>query len=212
VDKIAFTSVPGDRVIQPVDHLYGYQGQSLTLPEWADFLEMSAQSFRYRVNRYGFTEAVAMPSPNWKVPGKMRIDPRDRHRFKKFNWSFKDGGIYRHRITKKGKDRTMTVIYLHREIMNITGDQSIMVHFENGNKYDCRRANLKLVPMGEQVRDAMSPKGCAFRKSKQRWESYIAHQGKRYFLASSKDKETVIAAYWKAVDRIKQGLHPKESR
>ncbi|HEY9598447.1 MAG TPA: hypothetical protein V6D33_12335 [Cyanophyceae cyanobacterium] len=208
--NIVFDSnVKGDRVIHPVDHLYGYQGQNLTLAEWAEFLEMPTQAFQYRVRRYGFTEAVAMPSPNWKVPSQLRIDPRDRHKIKRYKWSSKDGGVYRHQVTGKGKERTMTTIYLHREILGVTGNQLVMVHFKNGNKYDCRRSNLEQVKMNEHVRAAMHPLGCCFRASKQRWEASITHKGQRYFLKSSKDKAVAIAAYQEAVDRINKGLPPK---
>lgn len=210
MSKVVFDqSVSGDRVIYPVEHLYGYQGQSLTLSEWADFLEMSTPTFRYRVKSYGFSEAVAMPSPDWKVPRGMRIDPRDRHKFKRYKWSFKDGGIYRHQVTGQGKTRTMTVVYLHREVLGVSGDQSQMVKFKNGNKYDCRRHNLELVPMSKHVRTAMKAAGCSYRASKNRWESYITHQGKTYYLKGSKDKDVAIAAYQEAVERINQGLHPK---
>lgn len=204
MDEIVFDGVKGDRIIQPVDYLYGYQGQSLTLPEWAEFLEVSTPTFRYRFKQCGFAEAVTMPSPSWKVPRLMRIDPGDRHRFKRHTWSFKDGGIYR----RQPIDQGTTIVYLHREILDVTGKRGIIVKFKNGNKYDCRRANLEALPMHRHVRQTVAhPTGCSFRPSRGLWEAYIAHKGRRYFLGSFREKQNAIAAYQEAVDRIAQG-HP----
>ncbi len=197
-------------VIYRADYLYEYQGQSLTLSEWADFLATPVPTLRHRVKRYGFSEAVTMPSPDWRAPKRLRIDPCDLPRFRHHNWSLKDGGIYRHQIvTGQGKTRAMTTIYLHREIMGVTGDQSQMIRFTNGDKCDCRRGNLEIVPMSEHVRTAMKGAGCSYRTTKRRWESYITYRGKTYYLKSSKDRNVVLAAYQHAIDRINRGLHPK---
>lgn len=178
-----------------------YQNKAFTLSEWADFLEIPLQAFQQRVNQYGFTEAVTMPSPMWDVPQETRIDPGCLSRFRCYSWSHKDGGIYRH--------QNSTIVYLHREILGITGDQSVMVRFKNQNKFDCRLNNLEIVPMGKQVREAMHPVGCTFKASRQKWEAYITHEKRRYFLGSFEAKNDAIAAYQDACDRINRGLSPK---
>lgn len=198
-----------DRIIYGTSHRYRHEERCLTLAEWSEFLELPTQLFKKRIKQHGFTEAVAMPSPKWKAPKKLRIDPCDRDKIKDHKWSVKDGGIYRHQITGNGESRTMTIFYLHREILGLTGNQSIMVRFKNGNKYDCRRENLVQLEMNEHVRENINPVGCTYRKGRGRWESYITHKNKRYFLLSSEDKEVAIAAYQEAVERIKKGLPPK---
>ena len=62
-----------------------------------------------------------------------------------FRWRVSANGWVR-RYREGGKQKA---VYLHREILGLTGDQSVQVLFRNKNCLDCRRVNLKAVTMSE---------------------------------------------------------------
>jgi hypothetical protein len=75
------------------------------------------------------------------------VDPEDQH-FLKHKWRPTTNGWVR-RYRKP--DGTQPAIYLHREILGITGNQSIQVIFKNENRLDCRRSNMQALTMSELV-------------------------------------------------------------
>jgi hypothetical protein len=88
--------------------------------------------------------------PNHKKltkPATPLVDPQDKH-FLQHKWRLTENGWVR-RIREKGKQKAL---YLHREILNVSGDQGSPVVFDNGNKADCRRRNLQVISMSELVK------------------------------------------------------------
>lgn len=74
------------------------------------------------------------------------VDDCDRHLLDSYRWrKGKDCGWFR-RYREGGKQKT---VYLHRQILGITGNQSWQVVFHDGNKSNCRRENLEMLTMSE---------------------------------------------------------------
>ncbi|WP_019500932.1 HNH endonuclease [Pseudanabaena sp. PCC 6802] len=52
-------------------------------------------------------------------------------------------------VNRRHVDGKQAAVYLHREILKVTGNQSFQVTFKNGDRLDCRRENLILLTMSE---------------------------------------------------------------
>lgn len=85
---------------------------------------------------------------------------------------------------------------LHRFVMDYTGE--LLIDHRNGCGLDCQRANLRLATYsqnGANRRTGGKLKGVRWRASKQKWETRIVCQGKRYKLGEFESELEAALAY-----------------
>jgi hypothetical protein len=136
------------------------------------------------------------------LPSNPLVDEIDKHILEKYLWKKTENG-WAHSTRN-------TTIYLHREILGITGDRRFMVEFINGDRFDCQRTNIRAIPMGVFTRNHQREvKGYSYREGRNNpWEATISHKGRKFFLGSYCDESSACEAYQRAVYRIQQGLEP----
>lgn len=73
------------------------------------------------------------------------VDAQDQPLADSVKWrASPNGWVNRRRVNGK-----QIAIYLHREILKVTGNQSYQTIFRNGDRLDCRRKNMQLLTMSE---------------------------------------------------------------
>ena len=83
---------------------------------------------------------------------KVKVDPEDVARLSDRTWhphSLGNGKVYA--AARYYHDRKRRIEYLHRAVI---GDDSARVSFENGDPFDCRKANLKVSTKAPKPGDA----------------------------------------------------------
>ena len=107
-------------------------------------------------------------------PAGVLLDDEDRARFEHHSWSISGNGyVQRHLVTDDGK---YSKVRLHREIM---GFPDGLVDHRNGNRLDCRRANLRVVcDQGNAQNQCVSRrntsgyKGVSWNRASRKWYAY----------------------------------------
>ncbi len=108
---------------------------------------------------------------------------------------------YRWHTTKKHYPRTTIdgkIIYLHRFLLNVYNDD-IIDHI-NKNPLDNRRNNLRIADLSlnrinskTNSNNTSGFRGVLYRKDSKKWEANIRINGKKIYLAETKDKKLAIA-------------------
>jgi hypothetical protein len=68
------------------------------------------------------------------------IDAEDYQRLSRFSWNRHSSGCAARGVNRNGKIET---VYLHRDVLGLSGSPGTQVRFNSSNKLDCRRSNLR---------------------------------------------------------------------
>ncbi len=142
-----------------------------------------------------------------KIPlsqGKVAIiDDDDLHKIEQGgSWSFakrKYGGGYAQKtVYSKGKWKTLL---LHRVVLGIM-DSKIKIDHINGDKLDCRKANLRIATTNQNTKNRLKHtkstskyKGVCFVTKSQKWRASIRFNYKSYFLGEFHSEEDAAKKY-----------------
>lgn len=136
------------------------------------------------------------------------VDELDHERFSALRWCFrqdKSGYCYAVRNAKvNGKWRLQ---YLHREIMQPGAGETVI--FLNHDTLDCRRDNLRVVPINQARRhhrvrkdSKTGLKGVKYDEKANSWRAQIRVDGVLLHLGSFYTAAEASAAYERACDRV----------
>lgn len=108
---------------------------------------------------------------------------------------------YRWHTTTKNYVRSFIdgkYVYLHRLILNLKNDNILVDHI-NKNPLDNRKNNLRLADLSlnrinskTNINNTSGFRGVLFRKKTKKWEANIRVNGKKLYLAETKNKDEAI--------------------
>jgi len=153
----------------------------------------------YRKLRYGY--------PFRRIPltqGKYAIvDPEDYERLSKHKWHANKGGatFYAVRWAPRKRQKKLTVIYMHRQVLNYP-DSDFIDHI-NHNGRDNRKANLRPATRAQNNYNRKKYdnnsyskyKGVSFKQKNQIWTAQIGLNNKMLFLGYFKKEIDAAKAY-----------------
>jgi len=153
----------------------------------------------YRKLRYGY--------PFRRIPltqGKYAIvDPEDYERLSKHKWHANKGGatFYAARWAPRKRGKNLTLIYMHRQVLN-NPDSDFIDHI-NHNGRDNRKANLRPATRAQNNYNRKKYdnnsyskyKGVSFKQKKQIWTAQIGLNNKMMFLGYFKKEIDAAKAY-----------------
>jgi len=133
------------------------------------------------------------------------VDDCDFDEVSKFKWSEdrrSEYVVYAKRFEEKTVKgiRTRKSIYLHRQLMGVTG-RSILVDHKNGQTLDCQRQNLRVCTMAENIRNSRIGKNNTHgfkgivKRPSGRWGSYITLNYKNLCIGTFDTPEEAARAY-----------------
>lgn len=99
----------------------------------------------------------------------VKLDDADYKKYGHLRWHLSDTGY----AVRRQNHET---IRLHRLIMNCP--EGLVVDHLNGNKLDCRKANMRICTQAENARNYHGAKGYCFDKSKGKW--LVRYRNKYY--------------------------------
>ncbi len=117
-------------------------------------------------------------------------------------------GTWYARRTKKAHGKK-TVLYLHREILGVSGKGfGVQVDHVNGDGLDCRRANVRVVSLRENRMNSRKRsdnrsgyKGVSWWAHGKTWRAQIRVNGENVWLGNFDDPEAAHRAYVEAARR-----------
>jgi hypothetical protein len=116
------------------------------------------------------------------------------------NWNYVPRARFCHAVVRTGKPR----VSLHHYIINVLGKRDWMeIHFRNGDKFDCRRTNLKPYDRSNdganrrlfKNKKSFGKKGVYYRKKSKTWYAMIRFKGKMIYLGTKPTAEAAAKAY-----------------
>jgi hypothetical protein len=131
---------------------------------------------------------------------KAIVDDEDYDHLKQYNWyAFKP-----YKITyavRKGKRGERLTVRMHRQIMQVTKNQTI--DHINGNGLDNRKINLRLCDASTNQANMRSTynkktseyKGVSWNRNEKSWVSQIQYQKRKFFLGYYKSEKEAAIAY-----------------
>lgn len=147
---------------------------------------------------------IAVKIPNVKASRRAIVDDEDFERVNAYKWcssthSYPTSGTPHGYGNKKPRHTLM-----HRLVMNAKSGQ--IVDHINEDRYDNRKCNLRFCNKSQNAvnkRKLLSTntsghQGVYWHKHKQKWAASIIVEGRKIYVASSKDKEKVCVAYREA--------------
>lgn len=153
----------------------------------------------YRRLRYGY--------PFRRIPltqGKYAlVDPEDYERLSKHKWHANKGGatFYAVRWAPRKRQKKLTVIYMHRQVLN-NPDSEFIDHI-NHNGRDNRKANLRPATRAQNNcnrkkydnNSYSKYKGVSFQQKNRKWSAQIGLNNKMMFLGYFKKEIDAAKAY-----------------
>jgi len=125
------------------------------------------------------------------------VDDADHALVNQSKWLYVGSGYAGRFVTIDGKKK---LLYLHRFLLNAQPDQR--VDHINGDRLDCRRANLRLATTKQNVqnrrcatRSTSGKKGVCWHKGMRKWHVRITAKGTRLHLGYHDDLETAARLY-----------------
>lgn len=129
------------------------------------------------------------------------VDSDDYEKLTKYKWSANGNG-YAVRGVHIG-NRKYRKIYMHREILNVKSSE--IVDHVNGNKFDNRKENLRVVTpsqnavnAGRRKNNSSGYKGVFYESRRDKWRAEIKVNYRSVFLGYFDNKEDAAKAYNKA--------------
>ena len=121
---------------------------------------------------------------------KAIIDLVDIDKVKKYRWATTSKHYVKTTINGKG-------VYLHRFLLSDKDD--FIIDHKNKNPLDNRRINLRLADLSlnrinskTNINNTSGFRGVLFRKKTKKWEANIRVNGKKLYLAETKNKDEAI--------------------
>ena len=155
------------------------------------------------------TVCLPLVRRNGQVVGHTLVDANDATLLGQWTWRLSSDGYAVRSETKNGAKRT---IYLHRAVMQ--APRGAIVDHVNGDRLDCRRANLRLVtPSQNNANSVDRPRHSGYRgvyphRQAQKWVSQISINGRLRHLGLFDDPADAARAY----DRAARSLHGQFAR
>ena len=182
-----------------------YEKLTLSIYEWLDKM-IVWPILLYRFCKFGYVfRKIYLGEGIWTI-----LEQPDYYRLRKFKWvvygsSKCEENLYAVRF-KLVSPKKITLVSMHREIMNPTDDR--FVDHRNCNSLDNRRSNLRFATRSENMQNRRKRKnttsqflGVSLNKRKSRWIGAMAYNKKRIWLGSFKSEIEAARAYDKAAKK-----------
>lgn len=152
--------------------------------------------------RYGYAfRLIRMAQPKYA-----KVDPGDYERLRKYEWfAFKGKNyFYARRRVPVGKAKKQTLVYMHREVIQVPG--GMVTDHINHDGMDNREANLRAATRAQNLcnrkkfanSSSSKYKGVSWVKRVRKWQACITLKNKKIFLGYFRDEIEAARAYDRA--------------
>lgn len=132
------------------------------------------------------------------------IDLEDMQRLSRNRYYvIKSTGAVKRGIYSKKLKKTTGQKGLAQDVLKVSSSKIIL--YKNGNKLDCRKRNLRIIPKSKQNLSAgvsgsnsSGYKGVSYNRATKKYDAYIRHKYKKHNLGSHKTAAAAAKAYNKA--------------
>lgn len=138
------------------------------------------------------------------------VDDEDYEQLSKFKWHIHKPkiGLYAIRTVPKTDFKGKTSILMHRQIMGVVDNKSVLVDHKDRNGLNCQKDNLRLCDHSKNRKNqtpygASKYLGVTFHPTKRnrQWEGAIVHDKKRKYLGYFENQEDAARAYDEAAKK-----------